>query len=242
MASRSASAADHYTQGDYGKRHPDWHLADSQAKAADIDSALHSMLKDSSQSQWVIADVGAGAGGVLHETVGRMRKIRPDATVEGCGIEISAQAIELAATNFPELKMRQKFFDASDGPFDATMFIDVLEHLENPWQILRDARQVSRYLIVRQPLLENFSTFRHGNYRHQRDAWGHIGFFTYRFFLDMAHTAGWHPLHIELKAPWELHGMNRRASIMHRILTRANRVMASFILSGFYLNGVFKAE
>jgi hypothetical protein len=242
MSSSGKAAVQQYLDGDYESKNPDWHLADSPNKAADLHDALTAMLQDSPQQQWRIADIGAGAGGVLQETMKRMIDIRPNVAVKGCGIEISSQAVAIAAQKFPDLEMRQKFFQPSDGPFDAVMFVDVLEHLENPWQILRDARTASKYMLVRQPLLENFSTFRHKNYRPQRDAWGHIGFFTYHFFLDMAKATGWEPLKIDLKPPWELAGNPGRGGLLQRLLIKANRELASFIISGFYLNGVFKAR
>ena len=110
MSSAARSAADQYVDGDYASKHTDWHLADSPNKAADLQPALEVMLRDSPEQQhWNIADVGAGAGGVLNETVKRVKKLRPQAKVDGCGFEISAQAGAIAAEKFPQLQMGQKF-------------------------------------------------------------------------------------------------------------------------------------
>jgi hypothetical protein len=62
------------------------------------------------------------------------------------------------------------------------------------------------HLLRHQPLLESFSTFRHDAYRIQRDSWGHVAFFNYRSFCDMASATGWRPLRADLVAPWEMAG------------------------------------
>jgi hypothetical protein len=161
--------------------------------------------------------------------------------VEGIGFEVSQFAVEAGRKLFPHLDLRQKFFELTDGNFDAVLFVDVLEHLENPWDLLRRARATSEYMIVRQPLLENFSTFRHNNYRNQRQEWGHIGYFNYNSFMDMAIASGWKSFKVELLADWELAGhLGRHVSPLHKLFARANRKMASYLLSGFYLNGAFR--
>src|SRR5580698_6017076 len=119
MPTDNKSAIDQYVGGDYESRHPDWHLADAPNKAADLQPALEAMLRDAKKKEWRIVDIGAGAGGVLDETVKRMAKLQSDIEVHACGIEISSQAVAIAGQKFPHLDMRQKFFEASDGPFDA---------------------------------------------------------------------------------------------------------------------------
>lgn len=242
MPPNNKPAIEQYLGGEYKSRHPDWHSAESAGKAADLQAGLEAMLRDSPQEKWKITDVGAGVGGVLDETMKRMANIQPGVELEGCGIEISSQAIAMAAQRFPHLKMQEKFFEPSDGPIDAVMFVDVLEHVENPWELLRAARSAARYMLVRQPLLEGFSTFRHRNYQLQRQDWGHIGFFSYHFFLDMTAAAGWEPLRIDLRPPWELTGNSKRPGQLQKLFADLDRVTASFFISGFYLNGVFIAR
>ena len=235
-----SGAVDLYKYGDYAARHPDWHLADAPTKADDLVSGLSAVLESWKNKQLRIADVGAGVGAVLMEVCDRLRTIQPDIKLDFVAFEISPQAVSKGRSLFPQLDFREKVLEASDGPFETILFVDVLEHVENPWDVLRVAAQVAEYLVVRQPLLENFSTFRHRNYRNQREEWGHIGYFSYYSFLDMAEACGWRPLKIQLLAPWELSGSKVRGSIVGRALLRTNRVMASHFLSGFYLNGAFK--
>jgi SAM-dependent methyltransferase len=236
-----ADATSLYTEGEYREQHPDWHLDDSPGKAMDLMRGVLAVVDARNSDTLKVADIGAGVGGVLVEVVKNLNQVRPSLKVEPIGFEVSPFAVEAGRKLFPNLDLRQKFFDLSDGDFDAVLFVDVLEHLENPWDLLRKARATSEYMIVRQPLLENFSTFRHNNYRNQRQEWGHIGYFNYNSFMDMATAAGWKPFKVELSAAWELAGhRGRDVSPLHKLFVRANRKMASYFLSGFYLNGAFQ--
>jgi hypothetical protein len=122
-----------------------------------------------------------------------------------------------------------------------TMLVDVLEHLENPWEMLRTVRTNSRYLVVRQPLEEGFPMFRHKSYARQRERLGHVGFFNWHSFLDMASATGWQPLEAKLLAPWELHCYRRHRPCLKSLLVRFNRPIMSHFISGFYMIGAFKA-
>lgn len=236
-----ANATNVYINGDYGLKHQDWHLVDAPGKAEDLMPGLLAAIESSGSNTFRLADIGTGVGGVLLEVVKQLNQVHKNLNVESVGFEISPLAVETGRKLFPNLNIRQKFFESSDGPFDAVMFVDVLEHLENPWEMLRTARNSSKYMIVRQPLLESFSTFRHNNYRDQREHWGHIGYFNYYSFMDMVEATGWKPLKVDLLASWELAGnKGQRVSPIYRLFVRANRLMASHFLSGFYLNGVFK--
>jgi SAM-dependent methyltransferase len=236
-------ATDLYTSGDYGLKHQDWHLEDAPSKVDDIMPALLAVVESIQSDTVKIADVGAGTGGVVAEIVNQLAQIDTNLTVDATGFEISPVAIQTGREIFPDLDLREKFFEPSDGPFDVVLFVDVLEHLENPWEMLRIAHDASEYMIVRQPLLDNFSTFRHDNYCDQREHWGHINYFNYRSFIDMAKATGWKPLKVDLLASWELtenKNKGQQVSPLHSLVTGAARLMASYFISGFYLNAAFQ--
>jgi SAM-dependent methyltransferase len=230
-----------YTEGKYAEQYPDWHLEDSPHKVEDLLPSILALIDSKNLAEIKIADIGAGVGGVLSHLEKQIREVRPTVTVRTVGYEISPYAVEAAKNLFPQLEMRQRSVNNDDGPYDVALFVDVLEHLENPWEILRVVRKVASHIAVRQPLLESFSTFRGRNYRHQRLHWGHIAYFNYYSFIDLAEATGWTPLHIKLTAPWELAG-NKPRSWLHNLLTRMNRPMASHFMSGFYMCGTFQAD
>jgi len=238
----TAAAEELYASGDYGRRHDGQDIADAPYKVQDIEPALLAVADAMPGPQLRLADVGCGVGAVLHGAIDRLRVLRPAMGVSGIGFDLDPYVIEVGRKQFPALDLRNKLVESTDGPFDAIMLVDVLEHLENPWEMMRTVRQLARFVIVRQPLLENLSTFRHRNYRGQRLQWGHIAYFSYYSFLDMAEATGWRPHHLHLAASWELaQNVRERVSPLTRILVRANRALASYVVSGFYLNGTFEA-
>lgn len=230
-----------YINGSYRKKHPDWHFKEAANKCIDLQPSFISFLKYRQPKHIKVADIGAGAGGVLHETTTWLKSIDNELSIEPIAFEISPAAVSIAKERFPDLDMRKMAFEDCDENFDLVLFVDVLEHLENPWAMLRQARQKSKFMIVRQPLLENFSTFRHSNYAYQRQHWGHITYFNYDSFLDMASACGWEALDTNLVPSWELsQNLQEPKPLIPKLLTRANKRFASYWLSGFYLNGIFK--
>jgi hypothetical protein len=170
-----------------------------------------------------------------------MRTQWPSIRIIPTAFEVSPEAAAMAKANAPGLEVYQKPLDPTDGPYEIVAFVDVLEHVENPWELLRTAQSTSEYLVVRQPLLGNYSRFRHNNYKNQRLEWGHVGYFNHRSFLDMTAACGWQPIHLDLLAPWELAVTQpNRASLAGRLLLKLNRVTASFFVDGFYLNAAFR--
>jgi SAM-dependent methyltransferase len=234
-----------YLAGDYKALHPGWHAEDAPMKARDLLNPVRAVILDMAAgkqgSALRLADVGAGVGLVLAELMGMIHLQWPEICITPTAFEISPEAAAMAKARNPGLDVRQKLLAHDDGPFDAALLVDVLEHVENPWDLLRTVHSTSEYLVVRQPLLGNFSRFRHDNYRDQRMQWGHIGYFNYRSFLDMTAACGWQPIHLNLLAPWELAANHlNRGGLGGRLFLKLNRVMASFFVDGFYLNGAFR--
>ena len=228
------------TGGADAVQHPDWHGGDAAAKAADLRPAIEELLFRTPGMELRLADAAAGTGGVLHEVVRVAQGIDAELKIDPAGFETSRQAVDMARQLYPGLAMQCKPLEAADGPFDAVLLVNVLEHLENPWEMLRTAHETCRFLLVRQPLLGGFSGFRQNRYAYQRKRWGHIGMFTSRSLLDMTAAAGWSPRHVEVAAPWELAGFTGRAGSVQRVLCGWDRETASFFLSGFCLNGLFE--
>ena len=80
-----------------------------------------------------ILDVGCARGGF-----GRMLKAqRPDVRV--CGIEANATAADTAAERLDEVVAGSFPEDVPRRRFDVITFLDVLEHMQEPWEALRVA-------------------------------------------------------------------------------------------------------
>ena len=142
---------------------------------------------------------------------------------------------------FPLLDLRHKYFEANDGSFDVVMLIDVLEHLENPRDILRTAIACSEYLVVRQPLVESFSSYLQNRYRTEREIYGHINHFNYRTFIDLMLSVGWVPIKVDLVPWWEFATPQRyKASFIRKLTSKFNRTITSYLFGDYNLIGAFK--
>lgn len=231
-----------YIDGDYAAMHPDWHLEDAPGKAIDIFPALGFVVECyNGKNMLKIADVGAGVGGVLSEVGKLVSASYPHLNVDLTGFEISPQAVNKGRELFPLLDLRHKYFEAEDGPFDIVMLIDVLEHLENPRDILRAAISCSDYLVVRQPLVESFSSYLQNRYRSEREIYGHINHFNCRSFVDLLSSVGWETVKVDLVPWWELATPQQfKASFIRKLTCKFNRTITSYLLGDYNLIGAFK--
>jgi hypothetical protein len=115
---------------------------------------------------------------------------------------------------------------------DDSCLVDAVD-LHTDWISISKAGQ--------QPLEEGFPMFRHKSNARQRERLGHVGFFNWHSFLDMASATGWQPLEAKLLAPWELHCYRGHRPCLKSLLVRFNRPIMSHFISGFYMIGAFKA-
>ncbi len=104
-----------------------------------------------------LLELGCGAGATLRE----LRKERPIGRSHG--IELSPEAAEAAATVFDrvdttsidELDFESTF---AEQRFDAILALDVLEHLVDPWRVVRS---ISRLLTPEGVLIVTLPNIRH---------------------------------------------------------------------------------
>jgi hypothetical protein len=233
-------AADLYRSGRYWSEHPEWLAEHATPKTVDLQFALTAIADSVDKKTLRIADVGTGTGASFHTYVADLKKARPGLQIEMFGFDIAENAMAAGRERFPEITFRTGDLNPADGPFDIVSYLDVLEHLENPMAALRRAATCAEWLLVRQPLLESFSTFRHNAYLPQMQGEGHIAFFSHRSFLALAMFCGWEPAFTKLVPPWELSGDQAGANRLKRGLARWKPELASYFMSGFYLNGAFR--
>lgn len=166
------SAEDIYKDGTYLDKNPTWHEEDSRWKANQITRILEKNRMHPS----TICELGCGAGAILEclaEDYGDK--------VSLSGYEVSPQAYEICRK---KEKQNLHFFlkdllQEGSSSFDVVMAIDVLEHVEDCYGLLRRLRSKGEYKIFHIPLdLSVQMVFRNSRILELRALIGHIHYFT----------------------------------------------------------------
>lgn len=180
----SASIANLYTSEQYLKNNPDWHVGASPWKASNM---LQAMQRNHLHPQSV-CEIGCGAGEIL--------KILQTQLGEGCvfrGYDIAPEALALAKTR--ENKSLHFYAgdvrDDHDYFCDLILIIDVLEHFENCFELLRDIKAKSTYKIFQLPLDASVMPILRNELAERRHTTGHLHFFSKDIALEVIQAAGY---------------------------------------------------
>jgi SAM-dependent methyltransferase len=174
--------ADRYTGDQYVTSNPDWHVADSPWKAAQI----LAMLK--AEPVETVCEVGCGAGEILRQLHDRM-----PATRRLVGYEIAEAPLAMAAERATE-RLSFELKDAADDDelFDVMLIMDVIEHVPDPIVFLSSLRFKAERTILHVPLdLSVQSVIRPGKLMSVREKVGHIHYFTPETALATVRDAGY---------------------------------------------------
>lgn len=139
------SISNQYIDGSYIDKNPQFHVEDSPWKADQI-IKMATLAKISPSS---IAEIGCGAGEIL---VQLSKKLTSVEFLDG--YELSPQAYELCKKRETE-KIHYFNDDAFKGEkknYDLVLCIDVFEHIENPFEFLRNLKKLGKKFIFHIPL------------------------------------------------------------------------------------------
>ena len=160
-----------YISSQYLSCNPSWDIEDSPWKAKKV----FDILSSAAPQPKTICDVGCGAGGVLAE----LRFFFPDC--ELFGFEIAPGA----ATFWRKHESKNihfhlgDVFQEIDRRYDVLLLLDVIEHLENPFDFLARLRTRADLFVFHIPLdLSAISVIREQPLLHGREKVGHIHYFT----------------------------------------------------------------
>lgn len=181
----------HYEQHFASPRQLEWYALMAVDKSQNVMSICADVPHDS------ILDIGAGPGAVLHEL---------DAAHFGTRLS----AVEISATGLSALRARPwahlveaREFDGyhipyADDAFDLAILSHVVEHVEHPRLLIREAARVARHLYIEVPLEMR------RNYRRLRgdfvlDATGHINYYNPDLIRHLIQSCGLRVLRQEVR-------------------------------------------
>src|SRR5579859_1789498 len=179
--------ADFYTNGEYLKKNPGWHVDASPWKA---DSVLQVMRRNHLKPK-TICEVGCGAGEIL-----RILQQNMDKDCTFWGYEIAPQAVEMAKSRENErlhVKLAD-FMQEREAYYDLILLVDVLEHFEDIFGVLRQLKNRSEYKILQLPLDVSVASILQNELVDYRHATGHLHFFTKDIALEILRDNGYEVL------------------------------------------------
>ncbi len=225
---------DRYLSGGYARHNSDWGLPDSNFKARRIAK----ILEQNGIHPKTVCEVGCGSGEILVQLSAMMA----DKTCQFHGYELQPGAevqFSKRRTKQVSLEVGDFFRQSAFDTFDVLLLMDVIEHVEDMFEFLRQLRQRSTYQVFHIPLDLSAQAILRDRLVSIRDQIGHIHYFTKKMALQTLRDLGYTPLDwfftsgaIDLRArTWQ----TRAAKLPRWALSRWDKDLASRLLGGFSL-------
>jgi hypothetical protein len=169
-----------YSDGTYSAANPDWGRERAPWKARQV----HRLLTSAGVVPTSILDVGCGTGVVLQE-LGGLFTPRPTLV----GLE-PAGDVPLAEDVQHDVRIERMALDDFDGGAEVGMLLDVFEHVERPFDLLREVAARCRWVVCHIPLEVSVVEVAAGLLGRSRDTVGHINYYSMRTALGILDEAG----------------------------------------------------
>ncbi len=169
-----------YNNQTYKNNNPSWHEEDASFKAAKI----LSIITKNSISFDTVCEIGCGSGEILLQLMNKL-----PSSIHYQGIDISQDAIKIAKTkerNRLTFNLNEFSEIKNERNFDLILVIDVIEHVENYFELLKEINHTSTYSIFHIPLdMSVWTLFREKMLIESKERVGHIHNFTEDFILSI---------------------------------------------------------
>lgn len=189
------TAGNRYVDGSYLLDNPDWHQDDAEWKS----NHIINILERNGVVPQSLCEIGCGSGAITELLA------RKYSSATAHGYEISPQAFQLCKLRRTE---RLDFFLANPFEagrhYDVSMAIDVVEHLEAPFEFVRSMRSIAGHHIFHFPLDMNALTVARGwSLMAARNDLGHLAYYTRDTALALLEECGHHVID-SFYTPWAI--------------------------------------
>lgn len=151
---------DLYLSGEYIKKHPSLHEQDSHWKVSKIIPFVDRFIDNINKDEINLLDVGGGTGLIL-KLVSNYIEEAYKIKVNKFSLDLSPEMLELQKKRNLNLKRALKEdirkTSLGDKEIDLTLMIDVLEHVPNPIEALKELKRISKFVIFKVPLDDTLS-------------------------------------------------------------------------------------
>lgn len=233
MTPPNARLNDRYTTGEYLAANSEWGEEDAEWKAEQVGILLdrNGIVPTS------ICDIGCGTGGVL-DALGR-RLTRIDSLV---GYELSATALSLAPTGRRErIELVNDTHDSDNRKFDLALCLDVFEHVDDYYGLLRSIQSKAELVIFNIPIAITATTvIKPAPLRRSYEQVGHIHHYTPTSACLALEYAGYDivdRMHTNPADRKRASGVGRRSigDRVRRVAARVDLDLAARLITGFPL-------
>lgn len=148
-----------YLDDEYIIKNPSLGKEDSPWKISKIIPLIDIFIGNVQKNQLNLLDVGGGAGLILNAIAFYIEKSHA-IKVNKFALDLSSGMLKIQKENNPDLKkvlnedIRNTSFNNKE--IDLTLMIDVLEHVPNPTRALEEIKRISKFVIFKVPLEDNF--------------------------------------------------------------------------------------
>jgi SAM-dependent methyltransferase len=229
MSSRRIPPYEKYVSNDYLRENPSWDIEDSPWKARKVVA----ILAAAGCNPGSICEVGCGAGGVLAE----LRRAYPDTELFGYDIAPGAARFwsqHVSANIHFEIG---DFFELNKQTYDVLLLLDVIEHLQDPFDFVDRLQNYARLFIFHFPIdLSAVNVLREQPLLRSRLKVGHIHYFTKGLALSLLEECGydildWHYTGAAFTSP-KRHWKTKLASLPRRLAYAVNKDWGVRLLGG----------
>ena len=181
-----------YKNDIYITKHPLLHIRDSKWKVHGIIPYIKKIFSLEKWNTFNILDVGGGAGIIIKEIASHIKN-NYKISVNKYLLDLSLETLEIQKKMNKDYKLALneniKKTSLENKSIDLTLMMDVLEHIANPKEALKEIKRISGFVIFKIPLEDNL-IFRIENFikrgelrRFKINNYGHINFYSPKLII-----------------------------------------------------------